>query len=93
MTLRRSSHSRSRASGRGLPGWFEVHPSYTHDEALAELRAIDAGLSQQGLSQPLVIGETAYNDARVAQAIATFEASVTRANIDSPEKNPPSATP
>lgn len=64
-----------RASGRQLPAWFDVHPAYTPDAALAGLRAADALLSQQGLSQPLVISESAYDDEAVAQAIAGFAAS------------------
>jgi hypothetical protein len=45
---------------------------------LAVLRAVDETLAANGLSQPLVIGETAYDDASVASAIKEFEATSTR---------------
>jgi hypothetical protein len=61
-----------RASGRPLPRWFDVHPPYDHDGMLAVLRAVDATLTADGLSQPLVIGESAYDDPGVAAAIEQF---------------------
>ena len=67
-----------RASGRPLPRWFDVHPPYDHDGMLAVLRAVDAMLTANGLSQPLVIGETAYDDPGVASAIAQFRAESAR---------------
>jgi F5/8 type C domain len=66
-----------RASGRPLPTYFDIHPSYA-PRALEELRAVDAALTEEGLSQPLVIGEEAYNDPAVAHAIATFKATSSR---------------
>jgi hypothetical protein len=63
-----------RASGRPLPRWFDVHPPWDGDGMLAVLRAVDATLTANGLSQPLVIGETAYDDAPVASAIKQFAA-------------------
>jgi hypothetical protein len=62
-----------RASGRPLPHWFDVHPPYDHDGMLAVLQAVDETLTSNGLSQPLVIGETAYDDDAVAAAIKRFE--------------------
>jgi hypothetical protein len=67
-----------RASGRPLPSWFDVHPPYDRDGMLAVLRAVDSMLTAYGLSQPLVIGETAYDDAGVASAIAQFRAESAR---------------
>jgi hypothetical protein len=67
-----------RASDRSLPRWFDVHPPYDHDGMLAVLRAVDQTLAANGLSQPLVIGETAYDDASVAAAIKEFEATSER---------------
>src|SRR5207244_9856538 len=67
-----------RASGRPLPSWFDVHPPYDRDGMLAVLRAVDSMLTANGLSQPLVIGETAYDDAGVASAIAQFRAESAR---------------
>jgi hypothetical protein len=67
-----------RASGRPLPRWFDVHPPYDHDGTLAVLRAVDATLTATGLSQPLVLGESAYDDPAVASAIREFEAAAAR---------------
>jgi hypothetical protein len=67
-----------RASGRPLPRWFDVHPPYDHFGMLAVLRAVDQTLTANGLSEPLVIGETAYDDASVAAAIKEFEAASPR---------------
>jgi hypothetical protein len=67
-----------RASGRPLPRWFDVHPPYDHDGMLAVLRAVDAMLTANGLSQPLVIGESAYDDPGVASAITQFRAESAR---------------
>lgn len=61
-----------RASGRPFPRWFDVHPPYDHDGMLAVLRAVDAMLTANGLSQPLVVGESAYDDPGVASAIEQF---------------------
>ena len=65
-----------RSSGKPLPRWFAVHPSYTH--ALRDLRVIDHFLAARGLDQPLVLSEVAYNDPGSAQAIAQFERSSRR---------------
>jgi hypothetical protein len=70
------------ASGRPLPRWFDVHPPYDHDGMLAVLRAVDETLTANGLSQPLVIGETAYDDAAVASAIKEFEATSNRRIVE-----------
>jgi hypothetical protein len=67
-----------RASGRPLPYWFDVHPPYDHDGMLAVLQAVNETLTANGLSQPLVIGETAYDDDPVAAAIKQFEATSKR---------------
>jgi hypothetical protein len=61
-----------RATGRGLPTVFQVHPSWSGSGALRDLRAIDAVLAREGLSQPLVIGEEAYNSEGAAAGIAAF---------------------
>jgi F5/8 type C domain len=66
-----------RASGRPLPTYFDIHPSYA-PRVLDELRAVDAALTDEGVSQPLVIGEEAYDDPAVAHAIATYEATSSR---------------
>jgi hypothetical protein len=66
------------ASGRPLPGWFDIHPAYDYDGTLSTLQAVDALLTRDGLSQPLVVGEEAYNDKAVAQAVAQFMATSSR---------------
>jgi hypothetical protein len=59
-----------------LPKWFEVH-TYGGD-ILADLRATDATLSAKGLSQPITLGETYYNDPSAAAAVKTFVATSSR---------------
>ena len=59
-----------RSTGRPLPTWFEVH-TYSTD-VLADLRATDATLTTKGLSQPITLGETYYNDPLGASAVETF---------------------
>jgi hypothetical protein len=61
-----------RASGKPLRLWFDLHPRWHHDTALADLRATDAELTANGLSQPLVIGEEKYDDPKIARAISEF---------------------
>jgi hypothetical protein len=60
-----------RASGRPLPTWFAVHPSW-NARAVDDLLAVDAVLTDNGLSQPLVISESRYNDPEMAASIDTF---------------------
>ena len=60
-----------RASRRPLPTWFAVHPSWDA-RAIDDLRAVDDVLADNGLSQPLVIDESRYNNPEVASAIAAF---------------------
>lgn len=61
-----------RASGRPLPTFFEVHPAFGEDDALQGLRASDATLSANGLTQPLSIGEGPYNSVGFARAVKRF---------------------
>ena len=65
-----------RATGRPLPTWFEVH-SYS-GTLLEDLRATDATLTAKGLTQPITIGETQYNDLSGANAVKAFIASSSR---------------
>jgi hypothetical protein len=67
-----------RASGRPLPSWFDIHPAYNYDSTLSTLNGVDTLLTRDGLSQPLVIGEEAYDDKPVADAIAQFSATSSR---------------
>jgi len=60
-----------RATGRPLPTWFDVHPSWSA-AALTDLRGVDAYLSSEGLTQPLIIAELAYNNPENAAAVAAF---------------------
>lgn len=70
------------ASGKPLPGWFDIHPPYTFTGTLAVLRAVDQTLTSDHLSQPLVVGEEAYDYAPAAQAIAQFMSESVRPVIE-----------
>jgi len=59
-----------RSTGLPLPTWFEVH-TYSTD-VLADLRATDATLTDKGLSQPITLGETYYDDPSAASAVEAF---------------------
>jgi hypothetical protein len=65
-----------RSTGRPLPTWFEVH-TYSTD-VLADLRATDATLTAKGLSQPITLGETYYDDPLAASAVQTFATTSSR---------------
>lgn len=71
-----------RASGRRMPTAFSVHVSNWWAPAgtytLYGLRQEEAVLTANGLSQPLIIGETVYEDPDLARAIAEFVRSSTR---------------
>jgi len=58
------------ASGHGQPEVFSVRPAA--DGTLEALRQVDATLTANGLAQPIVITETAYDDAPLAAAIQEF---------------------
>ena len=60
-----------RASGRPLPTWFAVHPSWMPAWSTTCAPSIRAD-RELDLSQPLVIDESRYNNPEVAAAIATF---------------------
>jgi hypothetical protein len=59
-----------RATGKPLPTWFEIHAG--GPTLLADLDATDATLTAKGLTQPLALGETTYDDAAGAAAIKQF---------------------
>jgi hypothetical protein len=59
-----------RDTGRPLPTWFEIHAG--GPTLLQDLQATDETLRDNGLSQPLVLGETDYNDPASAAAIRDF---------------------
>jgi len=62
-----------RPTGLGFPNWFEIHPDWTSAEVFIELRAIDETLMANGLlTQPLVIGESSYENPAVAADIRRF---------------------
>jgi hypothetical protein len=65
-----------RATGRPLPTWFELH-AYG-GTLLEDLRATDATLTAKGLTQPITIGETNYNDPDAAKAVKDFISSFSR---------------
>lgn len=61
-----------RSSGRAMPAAFQVHPSWSRDGALRDLRAADAVLNAEHLPQPILIGEEAYNAIGASRGIAEF---------------------
>ncbi len=71
-----------RASGRKLPTVWDVHVSNWWSPSgvytMYGLRQVDATLEANGLSQPLVIGETIYNDRELADTIAQFRRTSSR---------------
>jgi hypothetical protein len=68
-----------RPTGLGFPDWFEVHPDWTSPEVFNELQAVDDTLRANGLStQPLVIGESSYENPAVAADIRRFMDSSSR---------------
>jgi hypothetical protein len=71
-----------RASGRPLPSVFSVHVSTwwspTGAHVLYGLRQEDATLTANGLSQPLIVSETVYDDPEEAQAIEEFRRTSSR---------------
>jgi len=60
-------------TGVELPRWFEVH-IYTGDEnqAYNDLKSAEEVLQRNGLGQPIVVGETYYNDEGTARGISRF---------------------
>jgi len=69
-----------RSTGRPLPTWFEIHAGGA--TLLQDLQATDATLTAKGLSQPLSIGETSYDDPQGAEAIKTFVATSSRPLVE-----------
>ncbi len=68
-----------RPTGLGFPDWFEVHPDWTSPEVFNELQAVDDTLRANGLlTQPLVIGESSYENPAVAADIKRFMDSSSR---------------
>jgi hypothetical protein len=61
-----------RVNGLPQPRWYDVHIGYTSEKAKHGLRDSDFVLSRNRRRQPLVIGETAYNDRPVARSISEF---------------------
>lgn len=65
-----------RSTGRPLPTWFEIHDG--GPTLLEGLRATERTLVAKGLTQPLVLGETSYNEPGGAAALKTFAAESSR---------------
>jgi hypothetical protein len=63
-----------RSVGRGFPADFELHLDWTSPTVYDELEAIDQVLNANGLSTPVVVGESSYENSAVAKDIARFEA-------------------
>jgi hypothetical protein len=68
-----------RSTGLGFPSFFEVHPDWTSPAAFDELLALDETLRANGLTtQPLVVGESSYENTAVAADIARFTRETSR---------------
>jgi hypothetical protein len=62
-----------RPTGLGFPSFFEVHPDWTSPAVYNELLAVDQTLRANGFAtQPLIVGESSYENAAVAADIARF---------------------
>ena len=68
-----------------LPRWYDVHIPYESSRASFALQQVDRVLKAGQQDQPLVIGETAYNNRGVANAIRQF---LTRASRRVSEVSP-----
>jgi len=74
------------ASGRGQPTFFSIHvttpcqPSW--ENVLYGLRQADATLTANGLSQPLIVSESAYNNPAQAAAIERFRQESSRPIVE-----------
>lgn len=62
-----------RSTGRGFPADFELHPDWTSPDAYDELEAVNRVLNANGLSTPIVVGESSYENRDVANDVARFE--------------------
>jgi hypothetical protein len=62
-----------RSTGRGFPADFEFHADWTSPETYDELESINQVLTANGLPQPIVVGETSYENQAAANDIARFE--------------------
>jgi hypothetical protein len=63
-----------RATGSGFPADFELHLDWTSPAVYNELEAVDQVLNANGLSTPIVVGESSYENPDVANDIARFQA-------------------
>lgn len=66
------------ASGHPLPAWFDIHTNFGDRAAGRALRVADTVLTSNGLDQPLVVGETRYQDRIAARAIQEFRSTSER---------------
>ena len=63
-----------RASGKPMPDWFEVHGPWTSPDLYNVLVLFNRVLDDYGLTtQPLVVGESSYENPDAAGDIARFE--------------------
>lgn len=65
-----------RSTGKPLPTWFEIHPYV--GSILATLQAIDATMAAKGVTEPISVGETYYDDQEAADDISAFVGSSSR---------------
>jgi len=68
-----------KATGKPFPMWFHLSLyGSTETDALNKLNDVETTLKQNNLQQPLVVGETFYNDPGTANAIKRYMQSTTR---------------
>jgi hypothetical protein len=61
-----------KSSGQPLPRWYDIRIGYDPATASYTLRNADAVLNGDQQNQPLVVGETAYDNRGVAKVITEF---------------------
>jgi hypothetical protein len=61
-----------KSTGEPLPRWYDVHVPYNSAGASYALQQIDSVLNRDRQDQPLVIGETAYDNLGIAQTVRDF---------------------
>ena len=63
-----------KASGEPMPLWWGFDIQYSGDGAASDLAAADATLTAYGMSGSLALGETAYEDGPVSDAVRQYNA-------------------
>ena len=67
-----------KSTGEPMPRWYDVHVPYSPAGASQSLQQVNLVLDQEGQSQPLVVGETAYDSRGHASVIKRFLSTTSR---------------